>query len=160
MTETTIEYGTACGHAKLTEDQARIIHRLRAEGVEPVELAVQFGVDSSTICRLLDGRSWPHILREMGGVVVQRKTIADHAADILRETANPGVMWGDNGLLDMISVRAGMEDRPGLVGMAVIDDVHNRVMNALERSSLFTKRVYAGMNGRRQRAFYLKGQEP
>ena len=34
-------------------------------------------------------------------------TYAEAAVEVLRETENPAVMWGDSGLLHMISDRAG-----------------------------------------------------
>lgn len=36
--------------------------------------------------------------------------VCDAAVAILRETDNPAVMWGDSGLLDAISIRAGLKD--------------------------------------------------
>ena len=37
--------------------------------------------------------------------------VCDAAVEVLTETRNPAVMWGDNGLLDLIGYRAGL--KPG-----------------------------------------------
>ena len=87
---------------------------------------------------------------KMSNPVAKRKTIADHAADILRETNNPAVMWGDCGLLDMIHERAGMVEKPvgGRTWCTALER-HKRVLNALERSPLFKKTVVSMKRGHR-----------
>lgn len=42
---------------------------------------------------------------------MKKKRICDHAVDVLRETGNPAVMWGDEGLLHMIAERAQTKTR-------------------------------------------------
>lgn len=96
----------------------------------------------------------------------KKKTIAEHAADILRETDNPAVMWGDCGLLDMIYKRAEMKPskpRPGMKWEHPWDR-HARVLNALERSPLFEKRLVEMRWGRSGqpygRKFVLRKDRP
>ncbi|QNN23541.1 hypothetical protein HED60_15070 [Planctomycetales bacterium ZRK34] len=59
-----------------------------------------------------------------------RKRICDIAIEVLRETDNPAVMWGDEGLLSMIAVRAGVSHVPGRLPTARTD----KVLNALART--------------------------
>lgn len=73
------------------------------------------------------------------------KRIAEHAIDVLRETNNDGVSWGDSGLLDLIYVRADMklkDDRPM--------NRHKQVLAALDRApDLFRKSYWqANVGGR------------
>jgi hypothetical protein len=37
--------------------------------------------------------------------------VCDAAVEVLRETGNPAVMWGDEGLLHLIANRAGIRSR-------------------------------------------------
>ena len=85
----------------------------------------------------------------------KRKTVAEHAADILRETNNPGVCWGDCGLLDLIFVRAKMRRPKPTNGRTWVSPSlgHKRVLDALEGSPLFEKKYTAGSGSR---SFYLK----
>ena len=70
-----------------------------------------------------------------------KKTIAQHAADILRETENPAVMHGDSGLLDAIGHRAGMKKMHPL-------DRWKLILAGLERSpDLFQKTHVMGHRG-------------
>jgi len=48
--------------AKLTEDQAREIRRLRKAGHSTAKLVGKFGVAPSTIRRIVAGRSWCHLV--------------------------------------------------------------------------------------------------
>ena len=83
------------------------------------------------------------------------KTIADFTIEVLNETDNPGVMFGDTVLLDMIASRCThtnlMEKHPMIR--------HNRILNALQRDERFEK-FYVKMNGywgnQRWRSFELK----
>jgi hypothetical protein len=56
--------GERCGAAKLTEDQVREIHRMKANGEPSVSLALRFGVTKTTVNMILRGRTWAHVLRE------------------------------------------------------------------------------------------------
>lgn len=76
-----------------------------------------------------------------------KKTIAEHAKDVLIETDNPAVMAGDNGLLGLIAERSEMAERHPL-GM------QRRVLAALEGNPLFTKSK-GWMRGRWVRKFTL-----
>jgi len=85
------------------------------------------------------------------------RTIADITIEVLNETDNPGVMFGDVTLLDMIAVKCThtnlMEKHPLTR--------HNRILNALQRDSRFEK-FYVRMRGMRGnqlwRSFKLKEQ--
>jgi len=63
------------------------------------------------------------------------KTIADYVVEVLNETDNPGVMFGDVHLLDMIAERCThtnlMEKHPMVR--------HSRILNALENDPRFEK---------------------
>lgn len=84
--------------------------------------------------------------------MAKRKTIGEHALDVLRDTDNPAIMWGDCGLLDMVARRAGM--REGLHPLTR----WQRVLAGIERSGLFEKsfsRLKPGMQGNQVcRVFY------
>jgi hypothetical protein len=54
--------GSQHGRSKLNEDQVRAIRRLGGEGVTGRELARRYGVSPATISRILQGRTWTHIL--------------------------------------------------------------------------------------------------
>jgi len=63
------------------------------------------------------------------------KTIADITVEVLQETDNPGIMFGDLTLLDMIAVRCthtNLMDKHPMVR-------HSRILNALEKDSRFEK---------------------
>ena len=72
------------------------------------------------------------------------KTIADHVVEVLQETDNPGIMFGDCTLLDMVAVRCThtnlMEKHPM--------ERHRRILNALEKDDRFEK-LYCQMHGMR-----------
>jgi len=72
------------------------------------------------------------------------KTIADYAVEVLIETDNPGVQYGDTRLLDDIAERAthtNLMDKHPLTR-------HSRILDALDRDSRFEK-YYIKMNGYR-----------
>lgn len=82
---------------------------------------------------------------------MKRKRICDATVEILRETNNPGVMWGDSGLLDMIAARAGVTIGPGYRLFH-----HDRILNALSRQPGILLKKYTLLgNNRRVRAFRL-----
>lgn len=84
--------------------------------------------------------------------------VCDAAVEVLGETDNPAVMWGDCGLLDMIARRAGLRWR--CVPHAAAD-MHTRVLNALSKQpGELVKGTTLGGNGRRLRIFWLRGHEP
>jgi hypothetical protein len=86
--------------------------------------------------------------------------MCDAAVEVLQETGNPAVMWGDCGLLDRIAARAGVLRRPTKY-MGGIPDLHDRVLAALSRQpgTLVAGTTLTGRN-RRVRIFWLPGQEP
>ncbi len=63
------------------------------------------------------------------------KTISDITVEVLKETNNPGIMFGDVRLLDMVAERAThttlMEAHPM--------NRHSRILDALENDSRFRK---------------------
>jgi hypothetical protein len=63
---------------------------------------------------------------------VTAKTYAEHARDVLVESGYTSVMWGDAWLLDAIGTRCGLPRMHPL-------NRHKRILDALERSPLFTK---------------------
>ena len=70
------------------------------------------------------------------------KTIADFTVEVLNETDNPGVMFGDTRLLDMIAwrcVHTNLRDKHPMVR-------HTRILNALEKDDRFEK-FYVHMGG-------------
>ena len=98
---------------------------------------------------------------------MSKRRICDVAEEVLRETGNPGVMWGDSGLLDTIAERAGSKPRAPirLRGGATIEDHPlsrwRRVLDALSRQpgNLVQRRSYAGSVGY-VRSFWLPGDAP
>jgi hypothetical protein len=56
--------GSKNTNAKLTEDQVREIHRLRAAGVRPSVIGRQFGLNPARISIICAGREWPHVAAE------------------------------------------------------------------------------------------------
>ncbi len=74
----------------------------------------------------------------------------DAAAESLRETDNPAVMWGDTGLLHLIARRAGM------VSQNRAWQTEQRVLQALTRQpGLLIPSVTLGRHKRRVRIFHL-----
>lgn len=71
---------------------------------------------------------------------MKRKSIADYTIEVLKETDNPGVMWGDVTLLDMISKRC-MHSKISERGKGAIHplDRHKRILDALDRDVRFEK---------------------
>jgi len=63
------------------------------------------------------------------------KTIADITVEVLNETDNPGVMFGDCGLLDMIAVKC---THTTLMKAHPLDR-HTRILSALENDDRFEK---------------------
>lgn len=85
-----------------------------------------------------------------------RKTISEHMSDVLKQTGNPSVMWGDCGLLDMCAARC---THTNLMNLHPLKR-HNRILTALEISPLFEKRYiqiqFATVGNRDVRSFKLK----
>jgi hypothetical protein len=85
-----------------------------------------------------------------------KKTIAQHAKEYLVENGHNGVMWGDTWLLDAIA------DRCIHTNLTILHPLnrHTRILNALEKSSLFEKKVVIGKPGYRgnqtTRVFMIK----
>lgn len=48
------------GHRVLTDDQARDMRVAAADGVRPVDLAVQYGVSLQVVSNVLHGRRYAH----------------------------------------------------------------------------------------------------
>jgi hypothetical protein len=65
--------------------------------------------------------------------MAKRKTIAEHAAEHLREHGHPGIMYGDVHLAHEICERAGRPHRGW--------KTPNLILNALEGSPLFKKKL-------------------
>ena len=81
-------------------------------------------------------------------VPVPRKRICDIAEEVLRETGNPAVLWGDCGLLDEIASRAGLSSPYPWVRW-------KRVLDALTKQPGNLERGYAEHSGRQLRLFAL-----
>ena len=87
----------------------------------------------------------------------KRKTIADYAVEVLKETDNPSVMWGDCYLLDMIAekcVHTNLRKQHPL-------NRHKRILDALEKDNRFEKWFIRmrGMRGNQMwRSFKLKNE--
>lgn len=88
-----------------------------------------------------------------------RKTIANITVEVLKETDNLGIMYGDTVLLDMIAKRCThtnlMKKHP-LVR-------HSRILNALEKDDRFEKFFFErrGFRGNKYwRCFKLKEDSP
>lgn len=77
------------------------------------------------------------------------KRVCDAAVEVLRETDNPAVMWGDCGLLCMIAKRSGVKWEHPMRG-------EERVLQALSRQpGVLVKGFAAGARGRSVRIFRL-----
>ena len=63
------------------------------------------------------------------------KTIADYVVEVLQETDNPGIMYGDCTLLDMVAKRC---THTTLMDAYPLDR-HGRILNALENDARFEK---------------------
>lgn len=85
----------------------------------------------------------------------KRKTIADITVEVLHETDNPSIMYGDTVLLDMIAKRCthtNLMSKHPLVR-------HSRILNALDKDSRFEKYYFErrGYRGNKYwRSFKLK----
>lgn len=82
------------------------------------------------------------------------KTIADIAVEVLLETNNSGVMWGDTGLLDMIAEKC---THTNLMQLHPLDR-HKRILDALDKDPRFDKK-YVRINEKGDplwRSFKLK----
>lgn len=86
------------------------------------------------------------------------KTIAEHARDVLIETDNYGVMFGDAGLLDSIAERAGYEGDPKILRKLggfhrMLKNRWNSVLSGVaRRPDLFVMR----RDNRNTRVFWLR----
>jgi hypothetical protein len=56
--------GSKGAGAKLTDDQAREVHRLRKEGKTYLEIGNVYGITKTTVMHLLKGDTWNYIYRE------------------------------------------------------------------------------------------------
>jgi len=78
------------------------------------------------------------------------KTIADITAEVLKETDNPGIMYGDVTLLDMIANRCThttlMRKKDGKFTHPL--NRHKRILDALDNDERFEK-FYIRMRGMR-----------
>lgn len=96
-----------------------------------------------------------------------RKTIADITIEVLKETDNQGIMWGDAFLLDMIAERCDAQLHTTLRTKKDGTHVHplnrhNRILNALDKDPRFEKMYFhaRGMRGNQWwRSFKLKEEE-
>lgn len=80
----------------------------------------------------------------------------DAAVEVLRETDNPAVMWGDEGLLHLIAERAGLRSRGR--GWQTSEAVLN---NLSRRPGVLVPRyTNVGRRSSRVRIFYLPEHAP
>lgn len=89
----------------------------------------------------------------------KHKTIADITVEVLKETDNPGIMYGDCGLLDMIANRC---THTNLMTLHPLTR-HSRILNALEKDKRFKKFYFErrGFRGNKYaRSFKLKESIP
>lgn len=79
--------------------------------------------------------------------------VCDAAIEVLRETDNPAVMWGDEGLLHLIAERLGWKHNTWKTS--------DRVLNALSKTPgrLIPGKTYIG-NGRRIVRIFRLPQTP
>jgi len=87
----------------------------------------------------------------------KRKTIADYAVEVLKETDNPGVMYGDCTLLDMIAVKC---THTNLMKKHPLTR-HSRILDALEKDARFEKyfiRMRGMVGNQMWRSFKLKNE--
>lgn len=87
---------------------------------------------------------------------MKQKTIADITIEVLKETGNSGVMWGDTYLLDEIAIKC---THTNLVGHEVHPlNRHKRILDALDKDDRFEKFYIRmrGMKGNLWRSFRLK----
>jgi hypothetical protein len=84
---------------------------------------------------------------------MKKKRVCDIAVEVLKESNNPAVMWGDAGLLDTIAARAGIarDECP----------IYNwrRVLNALSRQPGILKPKLTMAGNRAVRIFRLPEEE-
>jgi hypothetical protein len=79
----------------------------------------------------------------------------DAAVLVLRETNNPAVMWGDNGLLDLIGARAGLKTS------GRYPYLHHHVMSNLSRQpGELVAGTTLGVGNKRVRIFWLPEHVP
>lgn len=80
---------------------------------------------------------------------MKRRRICDCAVEVLRETGNGAVMWGDEGLLSLVAERAGMPHEAWKTS--------DKVLNALSRcpGDLVPGKTYLGASRRVARIFWL-----
>lgn len=67
-----------------------------------------------------------------------KKTVGTIAVEVLKETQQEAVCWGDSGLLDMIARRA---EHTNLMNLHPIER-HARILNYLEKEPRLEKRFY------------------
>jgi len=84
--------------------------------------------------------------------LAKRKTIGEYAKEYLETNGFDGVSWGDSYLLHDIAKYAGLPPRSWRTEKQVLD--------ALDRSPLFSKYYFRGPQNRLCREFVLKGSEP
>lgn len=79
---------------------------------------------------------------------MSRKRVCDAAVEILRETDNPAVMWGDAHLLHLIAERSGMNANAWIT--------EKRVLDALTRQpGVLVPKLARAAHGRVVRIFRL-----
>ncbi|HAK87666.1 MAG: hypothetical protein A2X55_09090 [Nitrospirae bacterium GWB2_47_37] len=80
---------------------------------------------------------------------MKRRRICDCAEEVLRETDNPAVGFGDSGLLHRVAERAGLPHEAW--------KTEERVLNALSRTpGNLVLKYYRSRWGQAARVFYLK----
>ena len=93
---------------------------------------------------------------------MKRERICDVAERVLRELEQPGVAYGDSGLLDEIAKRAGVVVKRGRYALPNHPlDRWQRVLNALSRQPGNLVQRYFRLVGKRVgRVFYLPEHAP
>ncbi len=81
--------------------------------------------------------------------MMSRMRVCDAAVEVLKETGNPAVMWGDVGLCHKIAERAGSKTDGHLL------DTERRVIAALARQPGILLPKFTWCKGRRVRIFRL-----
>lgn len=82
------------------------------------------------------------------------RTISDVAVGVLRLTGNPGIMWGDSGLLDEVWFEAHPPPAPAPAPHPL--DRWKSVLAGLERDPARFEKSFIHIEGRAFRVFTLK----
>jgi hypothetical protein len=147
VTHGTDNRGEKHGVSKLTDAQVEALFPRLDAGESRAKIAREVGVNRSVIVDIASGDTYRH-LRPEGWAPRKRLLACEAAVQILRETQNAAVMYGDATLLHLIAKRAGLK--------AAGRDTERRVLKLLSMSPgiLVPKKTRLG-NGRLVRIFRL-----